>query len=322
MKNISPKCASTKILADIHVWIPADFNDFLVELDHIISSCFGDNPYPLFRGHSDSTWILDSTFARTCKNILFDTLAYEIPNEIKYSLEFNNHIQILHLLKYGVFCPSTSELENVAIKLSPYLKDVICRPHEGLEKVANAHDVDPWFELMKRIQQFPEEDHPYLKGSFFIDWTQSKDVALYFANYDNDSERTGDGALFICDKVITGKTLMRDKNGSTITVSKILDLMSDKINKGEPTGCPVIFYPPKQIKYSREANQQVVYFAQMDLRCSLEEQWKLKEKEINELIYIKLILPEGAKNECHNYLRKLAFECPAWKGGDEKCLLL
>jgi len=24
----------------------------------------------------------------------------------------------------------------------------------------------------------------------------------------------------------------------------------------------------------------------------------------------------------NEFLRKLAFECPAWKGGDEKCLLL
>lgn len=299
MENITPKCSSTVVSSDnYHLWRPVDFKDFLVELDHIISACTGDDPCPLFRGHPDSKWLLDSTFARTCKKILFNNSADEIPDEIKYSLEFNNAIQILHLLKYGVFRPSTSELANMAIQLSSYLGGVICRPHEKLYEIANTHGTDTWFELMKRSQQFSVEDHPSLKGTFFLDWTQSKDVALYFANNDNNKQRSGDGAVYICDKVATGRTWMRDKK-----VADILGIILNKINKGEPMGCPLIFFPPTQMKYLREANQQVVYFAQMDLRCSLEEVWELQEKNHNDgFIYIKLILPDGTQKECHDYL--------------------
>ena len=54
------------------------------------------------------------------------------------------------------------------------------------------HGVDAWFELMKRYQQYPEEDTPVLRGTNFLDWTRSSDVALYFANENRD----GPGALF------------------------------------------------------------------------------------------------------------------------------
>lgn len=277
MKNILPKCTSTKIASeDFHIWMPANFDDFLLELDHITSSCTGEDPLPLFRGHSNSVWTLDSTFVRTCKKILFDLPPHKNLNAtIKESLVYNNVIQNLYLLKYGFIVSPGGELENIA----------------------DTNNVDTWFEVMRLQQQFPEKDTPYLKGTFLLDWTKNKDVALFFANNDNDNPRMEAGAVYICDAAATGKTLIRDKK-----VGAILDMMFDKIKKEEPMGVPLMFYPPKQIKIERANNQQVVYFAQMDLRYSFEEIWKEKEKNDNEIIYVKLMLPKETQEDCQNYL--------------------
>lgn len=273
MKNVVPTCQSTKIGTDFHIWIPSNFENFSLELDYLISSCSGNDPRPLFRGHTDSKWILESTFARTCKRILFNLPPHvTIIDYIRNSIEYHNVLLNLLLLKFGV----------------------LCRPSQELEDVKSIHDVDPWFELMRRWQQFPQEDSPYLKGTFFIDWTKSKDVALYFAN----NNREGDGALYICDAVSTGKTYQKKTE-----LGQILDLMSDKGKKGEAMGCPLLFHFPRQIKCLRANNQEVIYFAQMDLRHSLDKIWELQERKLkDEYIFIKLILPNGAQDDCNKYL--------------------
>lgn len=277
MKNVVPKCQSTKIGSDSHIWMPSNFENFLLELNHLISSCSGNDPLPLFRGHTDSKWILESTFARTCKRILFNLPPHvTIIDYIRNSIEYHNVLLNLLLLKFGVLCRPSQELEDIALK----------------------DDCDAWFELMKRWQQYPEEDSPYLKGTFVIDWTKSKDVALYFANNDENKLRQGNGAVYICDAAATGKTLIKDKK-----VGQILDLMSDAGRKGVAMGCPLIFWPPKQIKYQRASNQKAVYFAHMDLRYSLDEIWKLQEQKLEgEYIFIKLILPNGTQEVCNKYL--------------------
>jgi hypothetical protein len=94
---------------------------------------------------------------------------------------------------------------------------VLVRPSEELESVASQNDLDSWFELMMKYQQYPEEDNFFLKGTNIIDWSQSSDVALYFAN----KNRKGEGAISICDATATGKTLQTKPMGA------ILDKMNE-----------------------------------------------------------------------------------------------
>jgi len=272
MNKITPLCQSTMIGIDPHEWIPTSFEDFLLELGHITKACSGNNPLPLFRGHADRAWLLDSTFVRTCKKKLFDVPAHsKIADSIRQPIVYHMVLLNLLLLKFGI----------------------LAQPSLELKRLEEEHDIDAWFELIKRCQQYPEEDHPQFKGTFVLDWTKSQDVALFFLNKD----RTGDGAIWICDAPATGKTLQ------TIKVEAILDLMHEKGNVGNALGVPLMFSPKKQIKQQRANNQQAVYIAQMELRYDLAEMWAAQEKQ-DEYIFIKLILPAGTQEYCSAYLLK------------------
>ena len=285
MRKISPKCSNTIICNDPHEWKPSNFDDFLKELEHIKSSCPRNNP--LFRGHAESKWLLESTFVRNCKKILLGLESYIKPSkEIRKSVEYHQALFGLLLLKY----------------------DILVKPNQELEILEKEQGIDALFELIKRLQQYPEEDECVLKGTFFLDWTQSKNVGLFFTNFDaNEQEvkmRDCDGALFICDKTATGNTHMR-RDDQPIRVQKIIELMCERNNKvNQGFGCPLLFYPPKQIHNLRANRQDAIYWAQMDLRHDLEDIWKLHEKDKNEdeYIFIKLILPDGTQKECEDYL--------------------
>jgi hypothetical protein len=70
-------------------------------------------------------------------------------------------------------------------------------------------------------------------------------------------------------------------------------------------GCPLLFYPPRQLNDLQANRQDAIYWAQMDLRHDLEDFWKLQEEDGN-LIYLKLILPAGTQAECTHYLNNLS----------------
>jgi hypothetical protein len=279
MQKISPVCSNTIVSSDPHVWTPRTFDDFLKELDHVVNSCEGK--CPLFRGHADSKWLLESSFVRTCKMLLFGIAPHIRPSkEIRQSVEYNQAFFSLLLLKY----------------------DVLVKPSVELRNLERSDNIDALFELMKRFQQYPEEDKTTLKGTFFLDWSHQKDVGLFFAHFDSDehcakSSQT-DGALYICDKTATGKTLQNLK------VQEIINKMRETLNENRAFGCPLLFYPEKQILCQRANNQDAIYWAQMDLRYDLEDIWKLQEKDTNKggYIFIKLILPYEYKNGCSKYL--------------------
>jgi hypothetical protein len=166
-------------------------------------------------------------------------------------------------------------------------------PSAELLSVAAQKDVDPWFELMKRYQQYPTEDELPLKGTNLVDWSRSCDVALYFANQD----RQGAGAIFICDATATGKTI------PTVPVAEILEKVRAQVMQGLPNGSPLLFSPKRQIAYQRAKNQQAVYFAQMDLRLDLMEHWRLQDRaNPGETIAVKVVLPPGSEQDCNAYL--------------------
>ena len=283
MQKISPICSDTIADVDTHEWIPRNFEDFLKELDHITNSCKGN--CPLFRGHADSRWLLESSFVRVCKKLLLDIEPHIRPSkEIRKSVEYHQALFGLLLLKYDVLVRPSIELRNL-----------------------ETNGIDAMFEMMKRFQQYPEEDMGTLKGTFFLDWSQKKDVGIFFANFDSNDHyiknRKTDGALFICDKTATKKCLMR-QDDAPIKVEEIIDKMIEAQGKGEAPGCPLLFYPPKQILCHRANNQDAIYWAQMDLRYDLEDIWKLQEKDNDDEQYkfIKMILPYESQKECAEYL--------------------
>ena len=189
-----------------------------------------------------------------------------------HSGDLNATLSSLLLLKFGSLVGPSTELLSVA---------------------AREKDIDPWFELMKRYQQYPAEDEMPLKGTNLIDWSRSCDVALYFANQD----RQGEGAIFVCDATATGKTLQ------TVPVAEILEKIRMQVMQGLPNGSPLLFLPKGQIAYQRAKNQQAVYFAQMDLRLDLLEHWRLQERaNSGETIAVKLVVPPGSEQDCNAFL--------------------
>jgi hypothetical protein len=274
VKAISPKVPCTRNGNAPWEWIPTSFANFLEEVDHIQTHCkeMGER-LVLFRGHRERKWLLDSTFARWAKQQAFGIEPWHKIGPDKFRLS-TNHQQILLNLFFLKF-------------------DFLARPSDRLFELEEQCGIDPWFEFMKRIQQYPEEDHNHFKGSFVLDWTRNPDVAIYFAN----ESREGEGALWILDATATGKTLQ------IIKVAEILKKMNVLGRKDESLGAPLLFYPKKQLAYKRAANQDPVYIAQMDLRVDLSEVWENLQTP-DDRIFVKLVLPSGTNEECSRYLEE------------------
>lgn len=267
-----PRHPSTLVSQRTGEWLPATFEGCLVELENIAAAAEADESLLLYRGHADRRWRLDSTFVREFKRRLLQMEpTHGFAGHLHSCGDLNCTLTSLLLLKFGS----------------------LVGPSPELIKVAAEHGGDPMFELMKRYQQFPEEDLLPFKGTNLLDWSRSQDVALYFAN----DGRTGAGAIFICDATATGKTLQIN------TVAAILSRVRDQMLAGSANGAPLLFSPKRQIAYERAKNQQAVYFAQMELRLDLLEQWRLQElSQSDSTIIVKLVLPEGSTEECAAYL--------------------
>ena len=284
MKLIKPKLNSTDHSPDFREWVPSSFKSFLVELDHIIKSCEGDDPSPLFRGQTNYEWFVDSTFVRNCIQHIFDISDYHsLKKEIRQTVSFHRTIVSLLLLKFGtVWKPSKESIQR--------------------EKI---DDIDPWFELLKNMQQYPEKDY-FINGTFLLDWSRSKDIALYFATYQGKGEArgvsSGHGAVWVCDAAATGKTLQTKK------VGEILPLMSgEEFLNGNQT-FPLLFHPPKQTFQGRAVNQVPVYIAQMDYRYDVADIWVNYENRNDKRVFIKLILNEDLKSKAAEYLESKGVE--------------
>lgn len=267
-----PKLSSTVIGSEPWEWIPQNFDNFLEELFSIKDHGNDRGHLLIFRGHSNKNWLLDSTFVRFCKEHIFGIQeSTKLKEDFRLSIEHQQIVGNLLLFKFGIAIPSQELFE-----------------YERL------YGIDPWFEWLRRLQQYSENDVLPLKGTFIMDWTTKPEVAIYFSNY----YRSGDGAVWVCDATVTGKTL------PTITVAEILDKMKEGILNSKSLGIPLMFHPEQQIASERASNQGAVYFAQMDLRVDLSEIWSIyeKEKNVTENVFIKLVLPATISNE----------ECTRW----------
>ena len=272
MKRPVPVTAGTKIHPGTREWLPQSFADCLTELESLNGIATEAKALLLYRGHSRREWRLDSTFVRTVKARLLDMAPTDgFAKHVRQSGDLNAMLSSLLLLKFGSFAGPSTELLSVEAE----------------------HGVDAWFELMKRFQQYPNEDMQVLKGTNLLDWSRSSDVALYFAN----ERRESAGALFVCDATATGKTLQ------VIPVADILAKIREQVMNGLPNGSPLLFSPKRQIAYQRAKNQQAVYFAQMELRQDLLEMWRIHEQgKPEETILVKIVLPHGSQHECAAYL--------------------
>jgi len=278
MKKVDPKLKSTVCSPDLREWIPSSAENFLRERDHIVKVAQEEDHLVLFRGQSNSEWFLDSTFVRDSTLKLFGYPV--IPDSIRQQVSFHRLIASLLLMKFGT----------------------IWKPSKEAFEKEKSDWIDPWFELLKNAQQYPEryEAVKFVKGTFFMDWTVSPDIGLYFAVYDGPrrSNRIGqtDGALWIYDGSSTGNILQEDKLG------KILRLMTgaDFLN-GDKT-FPLIFHPRQQTKQLRASNQKPVYIAQMDFRYDLADVWASYELQEKQRVFVKLRILEHLKAEMADYL--------------------
>lgn len=274
MKNIRPTAKTTETSPDGREWVPTSFDNVLRELEHISGSCDGDDPIPLYRGHADYRWKLDCTLVRT---LLFAEFSSE---QYPRSVSFHTTVVDAMLEKFGRFwVPS----------------------REAFEKEAN-DNIDAWFELMKRFQQYAEEDSKP-KGTFLIDWSTAQNIALYFATYIgrgvSRTLRTCHGAMWIWDPVPTGKVLQTKRLG------EILSLMrDDAFRTAIRYSVPLIMHPEKQTRMLRALWQKPVYVSQMDYRWDLADVWSTMETNTSSVIFKKAILTESVLQDCVAYLQR------------------
>jgi hypothetical protein len=272
MKALRPNTASTRI-ARTGEWIPESLDALLAEIRALKLRAAEEKRLLIYRGHCRREWRLDTTFVRSVKARLFGMEAHDgFSARLRDSGDLNSALTSLLLLKFGTLLEPSAKLKTLEFE----------------------HGVDAWFELMKRYQQYPEEDAlAGLPGTNFLDWSQSSDVALFFGN----DRRDGEGALFVCDATATGKTLQE------LPVVEILRKLREQFIRGEPSGLPLLFSPPRQIANERAKNQNAVYFAQMELRLDMLESWRLLESsKDDESIILKIVLPRGTEGDLRKYL--------------------
>lgn len=278
MKLITPICKSTKTDPDCRQWEPTSFDNFLKELDHIVKASGENHQKALYRGQTNYKWPIDCSFVRNAITKLFGIQHYwDLSKEIRHSLSFHRAIVSLLLLKFGTLWTPSQEV------------------YDG-EK---SHGIDPWYELLKHLQQYSEKDS-FIKGTFLTDWSVSKEIGLYFATYSGLSETrhidSNRGVLWVCDPVATGKTLQLVKLGD------ILEFMSGaEFLNGDKTS-PLIFHPERRTHQPRAKNQLPIYISQMDFRYDIVHVWASYEKQKSTKIFVGLIMTNGIKKECAKHL--------------------
>lgn len=264
MKKISPIVKTTETSPDMREWMPSSFNNVLREVEHISRSCEGDDPIPLYRGQTDCQWLLDCTLVRTIKKQDFGP-------EPPYPRPICFHTKLTDVLirKFGAFWQPSQEA---------FEKEIM-------------NDIDAWYELMKRFQQYAEEDSEP-KGTFLLDWTIELDIALYFATYVGRGATCqiaqSASALWIWDPVPTGNIHQTKKLGELLSMMK-----SDDFRVAANYPDPLIIHPAKQTCMLRALNQKPIYVSQMDFRYDLAEVWTWMEAQSKSTVFIKVILSES-----------------------------
>lgn len=277
MEEIQPLSPTTKVFSTPTdwAWKPNSFENFLRELEHASVVFSRSNHLILYRGQRDRSWLIDSTIARNLKQKWLG-----VADGHQFNQDAQNSFQLHRLLVSAVLWKF-----GHAMGPSPDL----------LAEEQKEQEFDAWFELMKRLQQYPkkEPDWEGLPGTPLVDWSLSPDIGLFFANRDRTSLQAG--AVFIVDATEIGPVKME------IKVAEILHKLEKTLHERSP-GLPLLFCPPKQTKMLRATRQSARYFAHMDLRHDLSAIWRIHEQNIGKRILLKLILPAGTDAALANYL--------------------
>ncbi len=297
MHSIRPKLSSTQC-PDFRTWVPDSFPEFLTELEHIKAPCEGENPAILFRGQRNFTWSLDSSLVRNFIQYFFKIPeGQELPER---TLMFHQILTDFIFAKFGGIPRSSARVQALLRILSDKDGQVLRGPNRDLLDLEMAKDIDPWFEMIRDFQQFPEKDYSLIKGTFWLDWSTCPCVALYFAVYDGmGNERKiseNHGAVWIFDAASTGPIQQKRK------AVDILPLMNTDAFYNALTSMPLMFHPPTQLEIPRIKNQRAVYLAQMDYRYDLATIWANHETESGEKVFVRLILKDNLKIEAAKYL--------------------
>lgn len=276
MRRTAPLLKTTEHSPDMREWVPSTFSNFLREIEGLSGHCDGDDPLVLFRGHTNSDWFLDCTLVRS---ILLEGTAQEIG--YPRHLCFHTRVVDALLAKFGG----------------------VWRPSRDAFQKERSDDIDPWYELMKRLQQYVEEDTSPPRGTFLVDWTVDRDVALYFATYEGKESarrlRQTAGAVWVCDPVPTGNVWQTRKLGELFAL-----MQGDGFRLRAERTLPLILHPPKQTRMLRASNQMPVYFTQMDFRCDQADSWCSVESQSESAVFRKIILTDSVLRESVAHLEK------------------
>lgn len=279
MEEFKPICPSTKVYSSSSewAWLPESYETFMREYEYVARTLSSPDRLVLYRGQRDHTWLVDSTIARSLKK---------------------NWLHVLPGHQFSARAQDSFELHRLLVSAVLWKFTRVLRPSQELQ----AHELeiaelDSVFELMKRYQQYPdrEEDWESLPGTPLVDWSLSKDIGLFFANWHRSANQPG--AIFILDATATGKVLQ------TIKVSEVLRILEQSINDRSP-GLPLLFCPPKQILMTRANRQAARYFAHMDMRHDLAGIWRIHERTLGQRVLLKILLPAESNGAVAQYLEQ------------------
>lgn len=265
------------------IWRPESFKDLMNEIENIGLMAQDNDSLILFRGQSNNEWPLDSTFVRNCIQTLFNIKDYtKLPSHIRYQPTFHRAIAGLLLMKF----------------------DKIIKPSQEAFEKEQSHGIDPYFELFKHVQQYPEkyDESPFIKGTNFIDWTYVSDIALYFSTFEGTGKNkkigSNDGAFYVFNASGTGGI------HQTIKFERLLQNMSSFEYLNGDGALPLMLHPQKQTKQHRAFNQKPIYITQMNFSYSLSDVWEQYEKGNNTKVFLKIVIDKDMKNEISDYLNE------------------
>jgi len=281
MNKICSRLRELRLESKDELWEPKSLDHLLREVNKISTIANSDDSLILFRGQTNIDWPIDSTFVRNSIQKLFGIRNYsDLPGHIRKRSTFHRAIASLLLMKF----------------------DQIIKPSEEAYEKEHTHHIDPYFELFKHVQQYPEqyEEVPFIKGTNLIDWTHVADIALYFSAISgirsNRAVSSGDGVLYIFNASATGNI------HQTIKTKQLFDNMTayDFLN-GEAC-LPLMLHPQKQTNQERATNQKPVYIAQMNFSFSMVDVWKQYEKEMDKKVFLKVRITENLKRDINRHL--------------------